>query len=180
MKVTETNINGLLVIEPNIFEDSRGHFFESYNSNEFRKLGILTSFVQDNQSFSHKGVLRGLHFQSPPHQQVKLMKVVNGSIMDVAVDLRKNSKTYGEYYSVMLSNENKTMLYIPSGFAHGFVTLEYNTVVQYKCSNYYNKLSEGCILWDDKDINIDWGVDNPTISDKDKVGLNFKNFKTPF
>lgn len=179
MNIIETNLAGLLLIEPKVFEDSRGYFLESYNSETFKNSGIDTIFVQDNQSFSSKGTLRGLHFQNAPYAQVKLVRVITGSIIDVAVDIRKGSKTYGEYYSVELSGENKKTLYIPDGFAHGFLTLEDNTIVQYKCSNVYNKESEGGIMWNDPDINIDWGlIDEPTISDKDKNNVMFKDLNS--
>jgi dTDP-4-dehydrorhamnose 3,5-epimerase len=181
MNITETNLSGLLLIEPKVFEDSRGYFLESYNSETFKNSGIDTIFVQDNQSFSCKGTLRGLHFQNTPYAQVKLIRVITGSIIDVAVDIRKGSKTYGKYYSAELSGENKKMLYIPYGFAHGFLTLEDNTIVQYKCSNVYNKESEGGIMWNDPDININWGlIDEPIISDKDKNNISFKDFNSKF
>ena len=181
MNIIETNLAGLLLIEPKVFEDSRGYFLESYNSETFKNSGIDTIFVQDNQSFSSKGTLRGLHFQNVPYAQVKLVRVITGSIIDVAVDVRKGSKTYGEYYSVKLSGENKKTLYIPDGFAHGFLTLEDNTIVQYKCSNVYNKESEGGIIWNDPDININWGlIDEPIISDKDKNNILFKDLNSKF
>ena len=181
MNIIETNLSGLLLIEPKVFEDSRGYFLESYNSETFKNSGIDTIFVQDNQSFSSKGTLRGLHFQNVPYAQVKLVRVITGSIIDVAVDVRKGSKTYGEYYSVKLSGENKKTLYIPDGFAHGFLTLEDNTIVQYKCSNVYNKESEGGIMWNDPDININWGLmDEPIISDKDKNNILFKDLNSKF
>jgi dTDP-4-dehydrorhamnose 3,5-epimerase len=181
MNIIETNLAGLLLIEPKVFEDSRGYFLESYNSETFKNSGIDTIFVQDNQSFSCKGTLRGLHFQNTPYAQVKLIRVITGSIIDVAVDIRKGSKTYGKYYSAELSGENKKMLYIPDGFAHGFLTLEDNTIVQYKCSNVYNKESEGGIMWNDPDININWGlIDEPIISDKDKNNILFKDLNSKF
>jgi dTDP-4-dehydrorhamnose 3,5-epimerase len=181
MNIIETKLEGVYLIEPKIFEDSRGYFFESYNSDIFKKFGINTEFVQDNQSLSCKGTLRGLHFQSVPYAQVKLVRAITGSIMDVAVDIRKHSKTYGQYYSEILTDKNKKMLYVPEGFAHGFLALEDNTIIQYKCSNLYNKESEGSIVWDDPTINIDWGLKSePIISDKDKLGMQFKDLKTPF
>lgn len=181
MIIIETDLAGLLLIEPKVFEDSRGYFLESYNSETFKNSGIDTLFVQDNQSFSSKGTLRGLHFQTAPYAQVKLVRAITGSIIDVAVDIRKGSKTYGKYYSTELSGENKKMLYIPDGFAHGFLTLEDNTIVQYKCSNVYNKESEGGIMWDDPDININWGlIDEPIISDKDKNNILFKDLNSKF
>ena len=181
MTIIKTNLDGVLLIQPKIFEDIRGYFFESYNSEVFKKIGIDTDFVQDNQSLSSKGTLRGLHFQAPPFAQVKLVRVITGSIMDVAVDIRKNSKTYGEYYSTILSSKNKNMLYIPEGFAHGFLALENDTIIQYKCSNFYNKESEGGLIWNDPDVNIDWGLDyGPIVSDKDKLGTVLKDLKSPF
>jgi dTDP-4-dehydrorhamnose 3,5-epimerase len=181
MNIIETKLDGVFLIEPKVFEDSRGYFFESYNNDTFKKLGINSNFVQDNQSLSCKGTLRGLHFQAPPHAQTKLVRVITGSIIDVAVDIRKNSKTYGEYYSAILTSENKKMLYIPEGFAHGFLALADNTIIQYKCSDLYNKESEGSIIWNDKTINIDWNIDyEPIISDKDKLAIQFKDLKTPF
>lgn len=181
MSIVETPINGLYLIEPKIFEDTRGYFFESYNINNFKKNGINTNFVQDNESNSSKGVLRGLHLQSPPYAQAKLIKVVSGSILDVAVDIRKNSKTYGKYYSVILTRKNKKMFYIPEGFAHGFLALEDDTTVQYKCSNFYNKECDASIIWNDSTINIDWGTHSePTVSEKDKLGIRLVDFKTPF
>jgi dTDP-4-dehydrorhamnose 3,5-epimerase len=181
MNIIETKLSGLLLIEPNVFEDSRGYFLESYNIETFKNVGIEVNFIQDNQSLSCKGTLRGLHFQNPPYAQVKLVRAVTGSIIDVAVDIRKGSKTYGQYYSVNLTNENKKMLYIPEGFAHGFLTLEDNTIVQYKCSNLYDKESEGGIIWNDPDIGIDWQLTiEPIISEKDKNNKNFKKVNSKF
>ena len=180
MEVIETGLEGLLVIKPKIFADNRGYFFESYNKNTFLNAGINPEFVQDNQSLSQKGVLRGLHFQNPPHSQGKLVRVINGAVLDVAVDIRKKSKTYGKWYSLELNEKNKWMLYIPPGFAHGFLTLQDNTIFSYKCTNTYNKASEGCILWDDKDLNINWNIVNPSLSPKDLEGTAFKNFVTLF
>ncbi|MBL4593232.1 MAG: dTDP-4-dehydrorhamnose 3,5-epimerase, partial [Flavobacteriales bacterium] len=142
--------------------------------------GIKDSFVQDNQSLSQKNVLRGLHFQKPPFTQAKLIKVVQGSVLDVAVDLRKNSETYGQHYATKLSGANKRMFYIPEGFAHGFLTLEDNTIFSYKCSNFYNTGSEDALLWNDKDLNINWEIDNPLLSEKDEQAQSFNQFITPF
>jgi dTDP-4-dehydrorhamnose 3,5-epimerase len=180
METTETLIKGLLIIQPKIFRDDRGYFYEPYNKKVFTSLGINDDFVQDNQSFSQKGVLRGLHFQKPPHAQAKLIRVLQGSVWDVAVDLRKGSPTYGEYYGIELSGKNKTIFYIPAGFAHGFVTLENDTVFLYKCSGFYNKESEGSIQWNDPDINIQWNTSDPILSEKDKNGTLLKNFTSPF
>jgi dTDP-4-dehydrorhamnose 3,5-epimerase len=177
MNIIKTPLDGLFVIEPKIFEDVRGYFFESYNANDFKKYGIHTNFVQENQSNSSKGVLRGLHFQFPPYAQAKLVKAVTGSVLDVAVDIRKDSKTYGKYHSVVLTGKNKKMLYIPEGFAHGFLALEDDTTIQYKCSNFYNKECDASIIWNDSTINIDWGIDyEPIISEKDKLGMKLANF----
>ena len=180
MNITKTDIEGLIIIEPQIFKDSRGAFFESWNAKKFKKLGISEDFVQDNQSVSSKGVLRGLHFQNPPYAQAKLVRVIEGSVLDVAVDLRKNSPTYGKHVSVILSEQNNKSFFIPKGFAHGFLSLEDNTVFNYKCSDYYNKESEGSLLWNDEDLKIDWQIDNPLVSEKDLQADLFKNFKTKF
>ena len=180
MNITKTDIQGLIIIEPQIFKDSRGAFFESWNAKKFKQLGINEDFVQDNQSVSSKGVLRGLHFQNPPYAQAKLVRVLKGSVLDVAVDLRKNSTTYGMHVSVILSEENNKSFFIPKGFAHGFLSLEDNTVFSYKCSGYYNKESEGSLLWNDEDLKIDWQIDNPLVSEKDLQADLFKNFKTKF
>lgn len=180
MEVIKTFIDGLLIIKPKVFEDSRGYFFESYNESVFQKNGITTQFLQDNQSLSHTGVLRGLHFQAPPHAQAKLVRVIKGAVLDVALDIRKNSDTYGKHIAIELTEENKTMFYIPEGFAHGFLTLRDNTIFSYKCSNVYNKESEGCVLWNDTNINIDWKTSNPLLSEKDLVGTPFNEFISPF
>lgn len=180
MEIVKTRIPDLYIIKPAVFEDHRGYFFESYNKEAFLKNGIDQNFVQDNESKSAKGVLRGLHFQRPPFAQGKLVRVMSGAVLDVAVDLRKGSPTYGEWESVELTQDNKWMYWIPPGFAHGFVTLEDNTVFFYKCTNVYNKASEGSILWNDPVLNIDWRIDNPTLSDKDKTGPVLKDFISPF
>jgi dTDP-4-dehydrorhamnose 3,5-epimerase len=176
----DTGFKDLLVIQPLVFEDSRGYFYESYNVKSYSDLGIPENFVQDNQSLSNKGVLRGLHFQNPPHEQGKLIRVIKGSVLDVTVDIRKNSATYGKHFAIELSEKNKTCLYVPPGFAHGFLTMEDNTIFFYKCSNYYNKASEGTILWNDSDLNINWGISNPTLSDKDINGIPFSKFNSTF
>ena len=181
MNVVKTKLEGLYLVEPKVFEDARGYFLESYNKQSFKQNGIDVNFVQDNQSLSCKGTLRGLHFQKPPYAQAKLVRAITGSILDVVVDIRKNSSTYGKYFSIVLSGENKRMLYIPEGFAHGFLALEDNSLIQYKCSNLYNKESEGGLIWNDPDINIDWGIDyEPIISDKDKDNVYLKNFNSSF
>lgn len=176
----ETDINDLVIIKPNIFQDDRGFFFESYNKRDFFEIGITDEFVQDNHSKSQKGVLRGLHFQKE-NSQGKLIRVIKGKIYDIAVDLRKNSKTFGKYFGVELSEENKLMLYIPKNFAHGFLTIENNTEVLYKTTDYYNPKDEYGILWNDKDLNIDWKFEENNIkekelilSEKDKKQKSFK------
>ena len=180
MEITKTNIEGLLIITPNVFKDSRGSFFESWNSDQFKQIGITDVFDQDNQSISSKNVLRGLHFQNPPYAQSKLVRVVRGSVLDVAVDLRKNSPTYGMHHSVILSEENNKLFYIPKGFAHGFLSLEDNTVFCYKCSGKYNKSSEESLMWNDMDLKIDWRISNPIVSEKDLNGKYFNEFKSKF
>lgn len=180
MEVTKAEIPGLLVIKPRIFGDDRGSFFETYNEIDFKINDINFDFKQDNQSISNKYVLRGLHFQNPPYEQGKLLRVVKGSVIDIAVDIRKNSPFYGKYFSIELSHLNNLILWIPPGFAHGFLTLEDNTIFLYKCTQVYNKNSEESILWNDPDINIKWNIDNPIISEKDKNALRFKNFISKF
>ncbi|MCL4129291.1 UNVERIFIED_CONTAM: hypothetical protein GTU68_037593 [Idotea baltica] len=179
MKIKKTNIKDLLIVTPAVFNDSRGYFSESYNKKHLENL-VNDEFVQDNESLSHKGVLRGLHFQNPPHTQAKLVRVITGSVLDVVVDIRKGSATYGQHFKQILSSKNKTQLYVPKGFAHGFAVLEDNTIFSYKCSDYYNKASESAILWNDTTLNIDWQINNPIISEKDKIAENFANFVTPF
>jgi dTDP-4-dehydrorhamnose 3,5-epimerase len=169
-----------LIIKPDVFEDDRGYFFESFNHGRFLNRGLDLKFLQDNESKSKKGVLRGLHFQAPPFAQGKLVRVMRGSVLDVAVDIRKNSPTYGKWESIILSGQNKWMYWIPEGFAHGFATLEDDTIFFYKCTNIYNKASEGSILWNDPDLNINWGIQDPVISDKDRISPKFKNFISPF
>lgn len=180
MKIIKTPIEDLLVIQPTVFEDSRGYFFESYNKQVFHAKGINVDFVQDNQSLSQTGVLRGLHFQKPPYAQGKLVTVIKGAIIDVAIDIRKKSTTYGKHFNIELNEQNKTMLWIPEGFAHGFLTIKNDTIFSYKCTNFYNKESEETILWNDNNIAINWGIDNPTLSEKDKVGTKFIDFISPF
>ncbi len=153
----------LLLIEPRVFDDARGYFFESYNKNAFQKAGINFDFVQDNQSFSKKGVLRGLHFQRPPHSQVKLVRVLSGVIQDVVVDLRKDQPTFGKYFSIELSHENKKQLLVPAGFAHGFLVLSDFADVLYKCDNFYFPKSEAGLRYDDPTIGIEWKFDNKLI-----------------
>ena len=180
MEFKTTNIEGLLVIQPKVFEDERGYFFESYNKSVFSKLGIDHEFIQDNQSLSQKGVLRGLHFQNPPYSQGKLIRIIKGAVLDIAVDIRIKSPTYGKHFKAELNEKNKTMMWIPEGFAHGFLTLENNTIFSYKCTNIYNKASEDCILWNDASLGIDWEITNPVISEKDSKGKLFKGFISLF
>ncbi|MDP9077931.1 MAG: dTDP-4-dehydrorhamnose 3,5-epimerase [Bacteroidota bacterium] len=182
MKVTETDIKGLLIIEPRIFTDDRGYFYESYNEAKFIEAGITVDFVQDNQSFSHKGALRGLHGQADPFAQGKLVRVINGRVLDIAVDIRKSSPTYGKYFSIELSGDNKTMFWIPAGFLHGFAVLEDNTIFTYKVNNYYDKASEIGVLWNDPTLNIDWGLapGEAIISAKDEILPAFDVFNSPF
>ena len=181
MKLIETKIKDLFLIEPTVFGDERGYFYESFNHETFAKLiGREVNFVQDNQSMSGANIVRGLHFQNPPFAQGKLVRTIKGEVIDVAVDIRKNSPTYGEHVSVKLTEENKLMFWIPEGFAHGFSSLKPDTIFSYKCTNYYNKQSEGSIAWDDSTLNINWEVENPIISEKDKVGSEFLTFKTQF
>ncbi len=180
MEIVETGIKDLVIIKPKVFEDERGYFFESYNEGVFKLNNINASFVQDNQSLSNSGVLRGLHFQAPPYDQGKLVRVIKGAVLDVAVDIRKNSPTYGKHFAIELNEENKTMFYIPVGFAHGFLTLKDYTIFSYKCTNLYNKQSEGCVLWNDSDLGINWDIKNPILSEKDMIGTPFKEFNSPF
>jgi len=179
MQVLKTKIPGLLIIKPDVFEDERGYFFETFNKEKFAG-NIENEFVQDNESSSQKGVLRGLHFQNPPYAQGKLVRVIKGAVLDVVVDIRKKSPTYGQWNSIVLSEENKTMFWVPPGFAHGFLTLENNTIFSYKCTQFYNKESEGSILWNDPILNIDWEIDEPILSEKDKIAPEFKNFISQF
>ena len=171
MQIRETSIAGLVEIIPRVFLDDRGFFFESYNEELFKKLGLPTNFVQDNQSFSKKGTLRGLHYQNPPFAQTKLVRVLEGEIIDVAVDLRKDSPTYGKAFSILLSAENKKQLLVPQGFAHGFSVISDTASVMYKCDQFYNKDSEGGIKFDDQSLNIDWGMnlEDAIVSEKDQI-----------
>ena len=181
MEFIETHLKGLFIIQPKVFKDSRGYFFESYNQKIFNlntKLNV--NFTQENQSKSMKNVLRGLHFQNPPNAQGKLIRVLNGSVLDVAVDIRKESNTYGQYFKIILNSNNFKMLYLPKGIAHGFLTLEDNTIFSYKCTDFYHKDSEDCIMWNDTDLDIDWGIKNPILSEKDQFGKKFSSFASKF
>ena len=180
MKINKTFIKDLLVIEPQLFKDERGFFYESYNKFFFNNISDI-NFIQDNESKSRKGVIRGLHFQVPPFEQAKLVRCVSGNILDVVVDLRTNSNTYGKSFSIELSSENNKQLLIPKGFAHGFQALSEIAIVNYKVDNYYNPKSDLGIIWNDKDLSIDWNYDlKPIISKKDLKLISFKEFKSPF
>ena len=178
MIFTETKLKGCFVIEPKIINDDRGYFMESYNEKTFQNgIGAEVKFVQDNQSYSSKGVLRGLHYQVEQHAQAKLVRVLQGSVLDVAVDLRPNSETFGQYESIELSGENQKQFFVPRGFAHGFLVLSETATFFYKCDNFYNKESEGGLIYNDPNINIDWQfeTENFLISDKDKLLPNLEN-----
>jgi dTDP-4-dehydrorhamnose 3,5-epimerase len=181
MNSTKFEIEGLVLIEPRRFHDDRGYFFESFNEQKYSELlGEEAVFVQDNVSYSKKDVLRGLHFQLPPFAQGKLVSVLKGKVMDVAVDLRKGSPTYGQHEIVELSAENGLQFYIPPGFAHGFVALEEGTLFSYKCTNYYSPTHEETLLWNDSKLNINWNCSEPLVSEKDKIGKLFDTFVSPF
>ena len=178
MTYTETKLKGCFIIEPQVFNDNRGYFFECFNQNKLNDLlGYPISFVQDNESFSSKGVLRGLHYQTGKHAQAKLVRVVKGIVLDVAVDVRKDSPTYGQHVTVELSGENKRQLFVPRGFAHGFIVLSDTLILSYKCDNFYNKESEGGIIYNDPSLNIDWKLPESSfiISEKDVVLPKLKN-----
>jgi len=180
MKIIEEPLPGLFLIEPRVFRDARGYFFESFSQKEMEQLGVCVPFVQDNQSLSQRGVLRGLHFQAPPAAQDKLVRVISGAVLDVAVDVRKGSPTYGRHFSVELSVTNFLMLFIPKGFAHGFETLEDNTVFSYKCSDYYRPDTEGGLRWNDSSLNIPWRGSEALVSDKDQKLPLWETFESPF
>lgn len=178
MIVIETKFKDCFIIQPQIFKDKRGYFIESFNQKTFQDAtGLHINFVQDNESSSVKGVLRGLHFQSGEHAQAKLLRVIKGRVLDIAVDIRKDSNTFGEHFSIELSEVNKTQLFVPKGFAHGFVVLEDETIFSYKCDNFYDKESESGVIFNDEDLNIDWKIpkEKLIISDKDLVLPKFKN-----
>jgi dTDP-4-dehydrorhamnose 3,5-epimerase len=180
MNFIPTKLEGCFVIEPKIFNDERGYFLESYNEKTFQNgIGNQVQFVQDNQSFSSKGVLRGLHYQTGEHAQAKLVRVLQGEVLDVAVDVRPNSKTYGEHFSILLSAENQKQFFIPRGFAHGFLVLSATATFFYKCDNFYNKESEGGLIYNDPSLNIDWKFpkEELIISDKDLILPNLENAK---
>jgi dTDP-4-dehydrorhamnose 3,5-epimerase len=176
MKYIKTPIEGLFEIEPQLFGDERGYFFESFKADEFKQNVANVDFVQDNQSYSTKGVLRGLHFQKGESAQGKLVRALSGKILDVAVDLRPESETFGEHYSVILDSEKHNMFYVPEGFAHGFYVIE-DAIFTYKCTNYFNKAAEGSLLWNDKDLNIQWNTESPSLSEKDENAETLADFK---
>ncbi len=176
----ESLLPGLFLIKPKVFEDHRGHFFESFREDVLAQNGVETKFIQDNQSLSQKGILRGLHFQAPPFAQGKLVRVIQGAVLDVAVDIRKNSPTFGQHVAIELSESNFLMMYIPVGFAHGFLTLQDNTIFTYKCTDYYHPEVEGGILWNSPDLNIPWKIETPILSAKDEKLPTFKSFNSPF
>jgi len=182
MKLIKTSIPDLLIIEPKVYEDPRGYFLESYSSKIFTNSGIDTHFVQDNESKSTKGVLRGLHYQLAPYSQTKLIRVISGKILDVALDIRKGSPTFGQHFSIELSGENKHQLFIPKGFAHGFAVLSDEVIVNYKCDNFYQPDAERGILYNDPELNIDWKIslEEAVISAKDKVNPQFSKAEMNF
>ena len=182
MNLIKTMLDGLVVLKPTVFKDNRGCFMESYNQRNINKLVGNVNFIQDNESVSSRGVLRGLHFQKPPYAQAKLVRCLKGSVLDVVLDLRKDSKTYGIFETILLTEENKKQLFIPKGFAHGFVVLSETAIFSYKVDNYYNPDSESGILWNDLDLNIDWKINKKEIivSEKDKSLPTFNNIINPF
>ena len=180
MKVSKTKITGLLIIEPDVFSDDRGFFFESFSKMRYEEIGINYDFVQDNFSKSKKGTIRGLHYQIGDKSQGKLCQVIEGEVLDVAVDIRFNSPTFGKYFSLVLDSQKKLQLWIPPGFAHGFSVLSDEAVFSYKCTNYYSKTNERAILFNDPDLNIDWKTSNPVVSEKDLEASPFKNIEKDF
>lgn len=180
MEIIQTSIPDVLIIKPSVFQDERGYFFESFHKNLIQAAGVSMDFVQDNESKSQKFVLRGLHFQVPPYAQGKLVRVIKGAATDVAVDIRKKSPFFGKWVSQLLSEENKLMLWIPPGFAHGFLALQDDTIFSYKCTAYYHHASERSLRWNDPQLNIDWGIQDPIISEKDRNAPLFIDFNNPF
>ncbi|HAR20711.1 MAG TPA: dTDP-4-dehydrorhamnose 3,5-epimerase [Cytophagales bacterium] len=174
MEIRKTSIEGLIEIFPRIFKDERGFFLETHSIKAFTEAGLNLNFVQDNQSFSKKGVVRGLHFQKSPFAQGKLVRVITGKALDIAVDIRPESPTFGKWESFLLDSANSNIVYVPEGFAHGFAALE-DCVFSYKCTNVYDKASEAGILWNDKDLAIDWQVSNPIVSEKDQMLSTFSS-----
>jgi dTDP-4-dehydrorhamnose 3,5-epimerase len=180
LKITKTEIDGLLVIQPDIFKDDRGFFFESFSKKRYEELGITDEFVQDNISMSNKGTVRGLHYQIGEKAQGKLCQVIEGEVLDVAVDIRFNSPTFGKHFAQILNSDLKTQLWIPKGFAHGFSVLSDEAIFSYKCTNYYSKPHERAILFNDPDLSIDWKVETPIVSEKDLKAVRFKNIQKDF
>ena len=182
MNLIKTKLDGLVVLKPTVFKDNRGYFMESYNQKNINKFLGNVNFVQDNESESSRGVLRGLHFQKPPYTQAKLVRCLKGSVLDVVLDLRKDSKTYGIFETISLTEENKKQLFIPKGFAHGFIVLSKSAIFSYKVDNYYNPDSETGVLWSDLDLNIDWKINKNEIivSEKDKNLPTFNEIISPF
>jgi len=180
MRIIDTPIADLFVIEPKVWKDDRGYFYESFREDFFKEINIDLSLVQDNQSLSQKGTIRGLHFQAPPYEQGKLVRVLQGAVLDVVVDIRKKSPTYGQSFAIELNDQNHLQLWIPPGFAHGFSTLADQTIFCYKCSNYYHKASEGGICFNDETLAIDWKVPAIHVSEKDYLLPTFKYFISPF
>jgi dTDP-4-dehydrorhamnose 3,5-epimerase len=180
MKTEKTNIEGLLIVYPDVFEDERGFFFESFNQKKYEKIGITDKFVQDNISKSAKGTIRGLHYQVGEFVQGKLCQVIEGKVLDVAVDIRFNSPTFGKYSALELSSENKRQFWIPPGFAHGFAVLSDTAIFQYKCTALYSKKDERSIIYNDETLNIDWGISEPIVSEKDLSAVKFSEIKKDF
>ena len=182
MEVIKTHIEGVIIVEPRFFKGGRGYFFESFSQREFEEKVCKTTFVQDNESKSSYGVVRGLHFQKPPFAQSKLVRVIKGAVLDVAVDIRKDSPTFGQYVSVELTGENHRQFFIPRGFAHGFSVLSEEVIFQYKCDNFYSPQSEGAIAWNDSDLNIDWRipVEEVVLSEKDSKHPKLKDWQSVF
>ncbi len=176
----ESFLNGVLLLKPKVHQDHRGHFFESFRQDILRDNGVELDFIQDNQSLSNAGILRGLHFQAPPHAQGKLVRVIKGAVRDVVVDIRRQSPSYGQFACFDLSEDNFHAVYVPPGFAHGFLTLRDHTIFTYKCTDYYHPETEGGIKWDSPELDIPWNVENPVLSDKDLKLPQFSTFESPF
>jgi len=182
MKIINTPIKDLVIFEPKIFNDNRGYFFESYNKKLLAKFSFIANFIQDNEAMSYRGVLRGFHFQHPPFDQAKLVRCIKGEILDVVIDIRTKSKTYGKHFKIVLSEKNKKQLFIPRGFAHAYLVLSQEAIFSYKVDNKFSPDHNGGIIWNDKDLEIDWEFDNSKIvtSEKDKNLISFNNLKSPF
>jgi dTDP-4-dehydrorhamnose 3,5-epimerase len=176
MQIIQTEFHGLIEIIPDVYHDDRGYFMEFFHTKKFHDAGLPHEFVQDNQSFSRKGVVRGLHFQWPPFEQGKMVRAITGSILDVAVDIRKSSPNFGKHVKIVLESSRQNMLYIPPGFAHGFVALE-DAIFQYKCTSYYQPDADGGIAWNDPELDIQWNIQNPLISEKDAALPSFSDYK---